>query len=332
MSAVEDMLKKKYHLIKWDQIRQPKEQGGLGIIDLEVQNKCLLSKWLFKLANEDGMWQGLIRNKYLKSKPLGSGIKKPGVFHFWAGLMEVKQDFLSLVSFYIGDGSFLEDTWCGNQPLKLSYPSLFNVVTNKDATVADVMSSSPLNISFRRGLYGDRLRAWFELVGRIMNQELRGGKDVFRWDLNKTGLFSVRSMYKHLINNGLKVSQEIWRTKIPLKTKIFMWYIKRGVLLTKDNLARRNWFGHQSCCFCNYNESIHHLFFDCRLAKGTFWLRQWAKLQRNEEHVQCITQGAKNLEEAGSFTVKQGQRLILPFDDVPSLPGQVNKPARLGSL
>ncbi|WVZ51089.1 hypothetical protein U9M48_002268, partial [Paspalum notatum var. saurae] len=296
-----DQHKKKYHLIKWDQIRQPKEQGGLGIIDLEVQNKCLLSKWLFKLANEDGMWQGLIRNKYLKSKPLGSGIKKPGVSHFWAGLMEVKQDFLSLGSFYIGDGTqvrFWEDTWCGNQPLKLSYPSLFNVVTNKDATVADVMSSSPLNISFRRGLYGDRLRAWFELVGRIMNQELRGGKDVFRWDLNKTGLFSVRSMYKHLINNGLKVSQEIWRTKIPLKTKIFMWYIKRGVLLTKDNLARRNWFGHQSCCFCNYNESIHHLFFDCRLAKGTFWLRQWAKLQRNEEHVQCITQGAKNLEEA----------------------------------
>ena len=27
----------------------PKEQGGLGVMDLEIQNKCLLSKWLFKL-------------------------------------------------------------------------------------------------------------------------------------------------------------------------------------------------------------------------------------------------------------------------------------------
>ncbi|WVZ69841.1 hypothetical protein U9M48_018567 [Paspalum notatum var. saurae] len=152
-----DQHKKKYHLIKWHQIRQPKEQGGLGIIDLEVQNKCLLSKWLFKLANEDGIWQNLIRNKYLKSKPLGSGIKKPGVSHFWAGLMEVKKVFLGLGSFHIGDGTqvrFWEDTWCGNQPLKLSYPSLFSIARKKGAIVADVMSSSPLNMSFRRDLHG----------------------------------------------------------------------------------------------------------------------------------------------------------------------------------
>jgi hypothetical protein len=25
--------------------------GSLGIIDLDLQNKCLLSKWLFKLIN-----------------------------------------------------------------------------------------------------------------------------------------------------------------------------------------------------------------------------------------------------------------------------------------
>ncbi|WVZ96120.1 hypothetical protein U9M48_041796 [Paspalum notatum var. saurae] len=120
-------------------IRQPKEQGGLGIIDLEVQNNCLLSKWLFKLANEDGIWQTILRNKYLKSKPFGSATKRPGVSHFWAGLMD-----------------FWEDIWCGNQPLKNLYPSLFNIVRKKGATVVDVMSSIPLNVSFRRGLYGER--------------------------------------------------------------------------------------------------------------------------------------------------------------------------------
>ncbi|WVZ57602.1 hypothetical protein U9M48_007966 [Paspalum notatum var. saurae] len=291
-----DQHKKKYHLIKWDQIRQPKEQGGLGIIDLEVQNKCLLSKWLFKLANEEGIWQNLLRNKYLKSKLFGGGIKKPGVSHFWAGLMDVKQDFLSLGSFSVSDGTqvrFWEDTWCDNQPLKLLYPSLFNIVRKKEATLAEVMSSTPLNVSFRRGLYGERLHAWNELVGRVMSFELIERRDVFKWSLNTTGLFTVRSMYKHIFNNGIKVSREICQTKIPLKTKIFMWYVKRGVLLTKDNLARRNWNDHQGCCFCNKNESIQHLFFDCRLTKfmGTFWLRHWAKLQRNEDQVQWLTQG-----------------------------------------
>ncbi|WVZ91755.1 hypothetical protein U9M48_037881 [Paspalum notatum var. saurae] len=306
-----DQHKKKYHLIKWDQIRQPKEQGGLGIIDLEVQNKCLLSKWLFKLANEDGIWQTILRNKYLKSKPFGSGTKRPGVSHFWARLMDVKQDFISLGSFQIGDGSqvrFWEDTWCGNQPLKNIYPSLFNIVRKKGATVADVMSSIPLNVSFRRGLYGERLHAWNELVGRIMNLELREERDVFKWGLNKTGVFTVRSMYKYLINKGIRVSQEIWQTKIPLKTKIFMWYVKKGVLFTKDNLARRNWNGYQGAAaliwaiWLQRNDAV----FDRKqpknflqvLFRGTFWLRHWAKFQRSDDLVQWLTQGAHNLEVA----------------------------------
>ncbi|WVZ49806.1 hypothetical protein U9M48_001132 [Paspalum notatum var. saurae] len=103
-----DQHNKKYHLIRWDQIRQPKEQGGLGVIDLEVQNKCLMSKWLFKLANEDGIWQNLLRAKYLRSKPLGNGTQKPGDSHFWAGLMDVKDEFLGLGSFSIGEGTWFD--------------------------------------------------------------------------------------------------------------------------------------------------------------------------------------------------------------------------------
>jgi hypothetical protein len=34
-------------------------------LDLDIQNKCLLSKWLFRRMNEDGVWQDP-RNKYLR--------------------------------------------------------------------------------------------------------------------------------------------------------------------------------------------------------------------------------------------------------------------------
>jgi hypothetical protein len=30
---------------------------GLGITNLDAQNICLLSKWLFKLLTKDGTWQ-----------------------------------------------------------------------------------------------------------------------------------------------------------------------------------------------------------------------------------------------------------------------------------
>jgi len=46
-----------------------------------------------------------------------------------------------------------------------------------------------------------------------------------------------------------------------------MWYLYKGVILTKDNLVRRQWQGDRKCCFCSSNESIQHLLLDCHFAK-----------------------------------------------------------------
>jgi hypothetical protein len=55
-----------------------------------------------------------------------------------------------------------------------------------------------------------------------------------------------------------------------LKFKIFLWYLRKGVILTKDNLAKRNWQGSLSCASCHKEETIQHLFFDCRLARSVW--------------------------------------------------------------
>lgn len=56
---------------------------------------------------------------------------------------------------------------------------------------------------------------------------------------------------------------------------------KTGVILTKDNLAKRRWKGSLLCRFCNSKESIQHLFLDCVFARYiwttvffTFGIRQ----------------------------------------------------------
>jgi hypothetical protein len=51
----------------------------MGIIDLDIQNKCLLSKWVIKLLNEEGLWQQILRKKYLKGKTLSQVVKKAGI-------------------------------------------------------------------------------------------------------------------------------------------------------------------------------------------------------------------------------------------------------------
>jgi hypothetical protein len=78
--------------------------GGLGIHDLEVKNSALLGKWIFKLLTEDGIWQTLLKRKYIGMKALSQVLWKPGDSHFWAGLMAMKKFFFRYGTFSIKDG------------------------------------------------------------------------------------------------------------------------------------------------------------------------------------------------------------------------------------
>uniref|UniRef100_A0A452XBF4 Reverse transcriptase zinc-binding domain-containing protein n=1 Tax=Aegilops tauschii subsp. strangulata TaxID=200361 RepID=A0A452XBF4_AEGTS len=53
----------------------------------------------------------------------------------------------------------------------------------------------------------------------------------------------------------------------PLRIKVLMWFVHKQVILTKDNLVKRNWAGSRRCSYCDHDESIKHLFLDCPMAK-----------------------------------------------------------------
>jgi hypothetical protein len=91
-----DQNKKKYRLSKWNMICRPKDQGGLGIEVLDIKNNCLLSKWLFKIINEEGMWQELICNKYLKKQNLSQGPSKAYRLPLLERTYESKRDFFQI--------------------------------------------------------------------------------------------------------------------------------------------------------------------------------------------------------------------------------------------
>jgi len=67
----------------------------------------------------------------------------------------------------------------GSQPLRIQYTNLFNIVHKKQATVADVLNSTPLNVSFRRALVGNYLLEWQSLVARVTFINLNEGRDTF---------------------------------------------------------------------------------------------------------------------------------------------------------
>jgi len=116
--------------------------------------------------------------------------------------MNIKDLFMEFGSFKINDGSqtrFWVDTWLGNKPLKDKFPSLFNIVRRKHDSVAQVLSSIPLNISFRRNLVGANLSVWNRIVASIHDLNLTEHMDEFIWGLSASGIFTIKSMYAALI-------------------------------------------------------------------------------------------------------------------------------------
>jgi hypothetical protein len=114
-------------------------------------------------------------------------------------------------------------------------------VNYKNVTVANTIKEDGLNISFRRNLAGDRWLAWLDLVERLMDIHLTDEKDTFIWKLTDSGQFSVRYLYAELLNGNTKFLRKyLWKIKVPLKIRIFMWFLNRKEILTKDNLVKRN--------------------------------------------------------------------------------------------
>lgn len=52
-------------LVSWDRVCRLKKNGGMGILDLDIQNKALLTKWLWKLDMErESMWSQTMAQLY----------------------------------------------------------------------------------------------------------------------------------------------------------------------------------------------------------------------------------------------------------------------------
>jgi hypothetical protein len=112
--------------------------------------------------------------------------------------------------------------------------------------VATVLAKIPLNITFRRTLNDYKWNQWLHLCQCLMGVELSNDLDKFIWKLTESGVFMVKSMYIDLMQ-GHTIFYANTKLKIPLKIKIFTWFLNNKVLLTKDNLVKLNWKGCQKC-------------------------------------------------------------------------------------
>jgi hypothetical protein len=114
----------------------------MGIKDLRNMNISLLCKWWWKLEREDGLWQKIVKFKYMKHQTIHDVKHKLNDSPMWYDLLKIKNIYLQGRGVSTENGSltrFWLDPWLYNEPIAVIVPILFELCENKNITVAHAL-------------------------------------------------------------------------------------------------------------------------------------------------------------------------------------------------
>ena len=170
------------------------------------------------------------------------------------------------IFFFVGNGRrvrFWRDRWCGDSPLSVSFPTLFDLAIDKEAWVVDFWD--PLAEGGWNLCFSISFNDWEVEEAESFLRQLHGKKvcdDVVFWTETKSGKFSVKSLYNalELDNFSLFPSNCIWNLWVQPKISFFAWEAMWGKALTLDLIQKRGWALANRCFLCHEKEEIiNHL-------------------------------------------------------------------------
>jgi hypothetical protein len=184
-------------------------------------------------------------------------------------------DLLSFCTCKIGNGvstRFWEDSWCGNQPLKLVFPRIYMLESDRDSSIATRLSildsCSALRRLTRGGAESSQLISLRALIGDVV---LSDDHDSWKWSLNASARFSVASVRSMVDDYTLDVDtyDTKWNRCTPIKVNVFLWRLMLNKIPSRVNLNRKGIdVGSVLCPICQDDaETVNHFFFSCDMAK-----------------------------------------------------------------
>lgn len=107
------------HLMAWEKVCSPKQQGGLDFRDLKRNNDAHMMKLAWQLTkNGDKLWVQVLRDKYKCGFAVLPRIKhRQNCSNVWRGITHIWDDFMKGVTWRLGDGRtirFCQDPWFGD--------------------------------------------------------------------------------------------------------------------------------------------------------------------------------------------------------------------------
>jgi hypothetical protein len=247
---------------------------GLGVINLDLQNKALLMKCLHKFYNRaDILWVNIIwANHYGTSLP---SVKPVGSF-CWKDILKIQGAYKELARVEIGDGKttlLWHDNWNGLCK-SASFPELWSFASFKNITIHQARLVSP-NEMFHTPLSAEAFDQLLALQDILTNLQLHDQKE--KWLSNaSSSLFSSQKAYSHMTSNQPThpIFSWLWKSKCQPKHKVFFWLLLKDRLNTRSFLRQRSMsLDSFTCdnCILQLEETTLHLFFRCNFARRC-WL------------------------------------------------------------
>ena len=252
-------------LVNWRTCCLPKQLGGLGIPDLQLQNIAFRVRWLWQQETDP-------------SKP-------------WLGLPlpidnHVRALFQASTVIHIHDGcttSFWSSHWLQSWPLKSRFPALFKHSRRRNISVREALTNrawiSLIKINPSLAVLTEYLQLWAILEAEPLF-EFDNEADSISWSLTTDSKYSAKSAYKALFFGRISsvIMPQIWKTKAIPKCKLHTWLLFHNKCLTADNLAKRGWPHNPVCPLCNNApETAIHLHVSCAFSQ-TVWTKLLADL------------------------------------------------------
>ena len=260
------------NLVDWETVQQPKEKGGLGVINLKLQNDALLLKHLHKFYNQaDIPWVKLIWFKYYEQK-VPHASREVGSF-WWKDILRLNPLYRGISHCIIGNGTtvcFWEDRW-NSSLLKSKYPRLASFSKSNIISVQEIMEATELDTIFILPLSQQAMEELDQLQNELQNVPYdENAKD--QWQPLWGNEYTSKKFYNLVFSNlpTSPILKMISKSQCTARVKFFTWLLLIDRLNTKTMLSRRHIqvHGDDLCVMCSTgeDETIEHLFFTCPFA------------------------------------------------------------------
>ena len=271
----------KIHWLNKKELVRAKSDGGMRFKDLQLFNRALLAKQLWRLLqNPNSLVYRFLKSKYFPHTNVLEATIRGNASYLWRSVCDTVGFLRSGLRWCVGVGSHIniwQDSW-------LSVPPSFKVITTAPilpgiASVESLIDAE--SMTWKKSLIEQIfLLQDSELILKIP-LSLRRPPDKLIWSGSK-GQYTVKSGYQLLLsqqrsheapassslNGGCNFWNTIWAVRVAPKVRLFIWRACRDILPTQTKLFDRNISHSFTCLWCGEeSETCDHVLWRCEFVQ-----------------------------------------------------------------